>query len=191
MASDEDLESYKTFFDFWTKTRAERTQYNQYFITLLFVNTLVAVFTAVIGLFSTALTATATNATVVSNATLLAQNIATTSAFSLAKWLLVAILITGAVISLIWLIKLWTLQLTTDSQEEVLQNMENGFLAPTFKGVSNFKSELNRCRGHGNGARRLLKQVWRTNYYILPLLFFAFYVFLSVYVSFWFQIGPH
>ena len=42
-------DAYKEDFDLLTATRDERTKYNQYFITLLFTDTLFAIFTALLG----------------------------------------------------------------------------------------------------------------------------------------------
>lgn len=39
------LELYNRFFDFWLKTRDERTDYNKHFLSLLFISTLVAILT--------------------------------------------------------------------------------------------------------------------------------------------------
>jgi hypothetical protein len=95
------IEVYKEYFGFWTKTREERTAYNKYFLTLLFIDTLVAVFTAVLG------TATITVMP------------------GLTRTLLQGILIAGAVISLVWASKLFALNVTEISQQDVLKEIES------------------------------------------------------------------
>jgi hypothetical protein len=94
------FEQYKMLFDDYQKTRSERASYNQHFLTLLFVQTLVAVLTA-----------------------LLKDNITQIAGYS--QMLLAFVFATAAAISIAWALKLWMLAHIISAQNQTLWQMED------------------------------------------------------------------
>jgi hypothetical protein len=94
------LETYNRFFDWWQKSRDERTAYNQFFLKLLFVSTLIAILTPLL---------------------------ATTGITAFTPLVLVVLLST---ISYVWFLKLWTLWQLECGQRDMLQLMEEALLIP-------------------------------------------------------------
>jgi membrane-associated HD superfamily phosphohydrolase len=90
------------------KTRDERTDYNKYFLSLLFISTLVAILTPLL-----------TTTGIVALTRLVAL-------------LLVAILVAAIAISLVWALKLWVIWKVELSQRETLVIMEKALRLPFY-----------------------------------------------------------
>ncbi len=179
MADNDNLiEAYKAYFDLWTKTRNERLDYNKYFLTLLFVDTLVAVFTAVLG--------------------------ATTSTAypGLTRLLLLVMLAAAIAISLVWACKLFMLNIVEGSQQSVLKEMERRLFEGEEVDVK-FCTEVFPFRKEERHAKGILwmglfqdrqKQEertpayrhssWWASYWALPCIFFVAFIILFVWLLF-------
>jgi len=124
---------YSRYFDHWEHSRDERTQYNQFFIRLLFIETLVALLGAII------------------------SNIKTSSGSYLTAGYpqLFAIIVfgIGAVIAFIWVLKLQVMNHRDDEQLNVLKKME-ACLPYRFQAVG---TEV-KCQTEG--SRRLLRDIF-------------------------------
>lgn len=141
---------YEKVFDFWTKTRDERTDYNKYFITLLFGDTLVAILGSALG-FTT-----------------------TTNATNLAVVLLIATFVGAFVISLVWWLKLSTLRLLAGFQLEILKEMENSFEMPCHA-IQRFDEQtLDKIRKDHKGTFKNRAMI-SLNYDLLPKFFALLY----------------
>jgi ABC-type antimicrobial peptide transport system permease subunit len=166
------LEIYTSYFGLWTKTRDERTEYNKYFLSLLFVDTLVGIFTALLG----ATVATAYTA--------------------LTRTLLLVILAAAVIISAVWGCKLFTLNIVEGSLQSVLRAMEQKYELPVWE--MRFKMQLvpfwesteKTARGRlgmGLFQDRQHKEahshwwhhlMWWASYWALPLLFVIIFAIL-------------
>jgi hypothetical protein len=167
--ADNEIDVYKTYFDLWIRTRDERTAYNKYFLTLLFIDTLVGVFTAVLGA-------------------------AQATAFpDLTRTLLLVMLLTAVGISLVWFCKLFALNVVEDAQKDVLKLMEERLQIQEFPEVeatfsTNIKTgvlgmELFLERQDANAHSNLFFSfLWWANLWLLPLLFIAAFAALSFYL---------
>jgi hypothetical protein len=123
------LSVYKPLWDWWLKTRDERTDWNKYFLSLLFVSTLVAILTPLL---------TTTGIVALTPLVIL---------------LLVAVLTGAIAISLVWALKLWVLWRVERSQRTTLRIMEKALKLPfgTVKAFNGILTESMSAR-----SRRLL-----------------------------------
>jgi|GEM_PF-1322893 len=113
------LALYKMFFDLWTKTRDERTEYNKYFTNLLFISTLVAIVLGTLG---------ASKTTLFTGFTML---------------LLAFTFLAAAGISLIWYYKLQALWILYGSQRGALETVERDLALPS-RGVHSISANASR-----------------------------------------------
>jgi hypothetical protein len=144
------MEAYKEYFDLWTKTRGERTEYNKYFITLLFANTLFAIFAAILG--ASAL-----------------------RAYPKLTWkLLLAALLIAIGISFVWACKLWTLDVATNAQKHVLARMETSLFGSAMV-TALTGQELSLA--HKNSRSRF---IWSANYWGLPVIFVIIFIVIFI-----------
>ena len=176
--NDKDIEAYKAYFDLWTKTRDERTDNNKYFLSLLFADTLVAVFTAVLG---------ATTATAFPDLT---------------RTLLLVMLAAAVAISAIWACKLFALNIVEGSQQSVLKAMEEHLFPFPEQEVTFYMQKLpwrkkkekrqltarlgmelfqNR-QGSEESKPWYNHLLWWASYWALPLVFIAVFVVLFLYL---------
>jgi hypothetical protein len=146
-------DAYKEYFDLLTATRDERTKYNQYFITLLFTDTLFAIFTALLG---------ASSATVYAN---------------LVWLLLLATLCTAIGISFVWVCKLWTLGVVHSAETDVLEQLEKKLYGLGL--INTFISKQER-RAHKNFLTRFL---WGANYWGMPVIFLIIFAIIFIVVA--------
>lgn len=151
------LNLYKMFFDISVRSRDDRTGYNKYFLTLLFIQTLVAVFTAILG------------------------NVANLTGFT--KMLLTFVFAAASVISLAWFLKLWTLGRIIHAQQETLRHMERMLSLPFYM-TQDFWDNLRNVTYHSRRWPLVNKWLCRINYYILPILLFATFLALAFLVYF-------
>lgn len=113
------LDQYKMLFDQWQATRTERTQYNKWYTNLLVVSLFLVVFSALAPLITAIVGAKGTIVSV-----------------DLIRGLLTLIFIAGAVISLSWFLKLYSLKVLALGQLNALTAAEAAGLSP-FCAVSN------------------------------------------------------
>lgn len=149
------LALYKMFFDLWTKTRDERTDYNKYFTNLLFISTLVAIVLAVIG-----------------------AGASTTVLFSgFTMMLLAATFLAAAIISLVWYYKLQALWILYGSQRRALETIELDLALPS-QGIHAIVANEQPF-----GAIRKYRWALTANYYGLPLAFSGiFFVLFAIFL---------
>ena len=146
-------ELYKEYFGLYTTALTERTDYNKYFITLLFTNTLFAIFTTLLGATQT------------------------TAYQSLARVMLLLALLTAVGISCIWVCKLWALDYVSDAQEaRALEKLEQSLFGSTNVTITSLRvSEM-----QSNLSFR--KQVvWQASYWGFPVIFIV--VFLIIFFA--------
>ncbi|MGZ4847549.1 MAG: hypothetical protein ACXV3E_07180 [Halobacteriota archaeon] len=149
---------YSLFFERWQKTSQERIDTSKYFITLLFVDTLVAVLGWVIGV---------------------KEQEQLQSEFT--RMLFIAVFVTGAIISLTWFFRVYPLNLRYRSQRLALVQMEDTGLLP-FKCLDAEK-ENKAILLKKNPLEDSLIWADRLNYYILPVSVFVIFVVLAAYVA--------
>jgi hypothetical protein len=148
-------EEYKQYFNIYSQTRDERTSYNKYFITLLFTDTLFAIFS-----------------------TLLAANQATQYP-GFTRMLLLATLLTAIGISFVWACKLWALKVTGDAQEHAIYLIEGRLHQGAGIKETVVVSEVKKKRSERLGSNI----IWHINYWGLPLIFIVVFLFLFVLVA--------
>lgn len=154
-SADNKVSLYGTIFEFWTKTRDERADYNKYFISLLFIDAIVAILSAT---FWVSKETKITNLTVV---------------------LLIATFIGGFVISLVWWLKLSTLRLLADLQLGVLADMEDSFNLPSHP-IQEFKARMDAKINKSVKGTFKNRVMIDLNYSFLPKFFAAFYIVLII-----------
>jgi hypothetical protein len=151
----QNLTEYKQVWDSWQKNRDDRLDYNKYFLTLLFVSTLVAILTP---LLST-------------------TGIVALTPFAIPLY--TAVLAGAIVISLVWALKLWVLQVIDRTGQKTLRAMESEMRIP-FSAMSRWSelqdelapSQTWRCKGWW---------VLGINYWALPVLMFVLFAGLFFY----------
>lgn len=166
-AKDKEIEAYKAYFDLWIKTREERAANNRYFLTLLFIDTLVGIFTAVLG---------ATKETAFPDLT---------------RTLLLVTLLAAVVISIVWGCKIFALNIVEGSQQDVLKEIElqlglkkvtatfyNRELKGTFLGMELFQKRQE-AEAHKNW---FYAWFWWASFWALPILFVVLFAGLSIYL---------
>ena len=153
---------YHKYFDRWTHSDDERTEYNKYFITLLFAQTLVAVLTG------------------------LAAGKISGDVVTFTKALLIIVFVAGAVISFIWGLKLQILNDRDNAQITVLKEMEI-VLPVQLRAVSKeVKTALKKVTLKDLWETRSWQYTahW-LNYYGIAWLLLVLYVVLSILAIFW------
>jgi hypothetical protein len=161
---DPKFELYKMMFEQYAKTRDERTDYNKWYTNLLFIQTLVAVSTAVLTAKTEILSSTLT------------------------KGLLMLVFAAGAVIAFTWFLKLIALNEWVCSQKRALIKMEEAKLIP-FEAVKTEDDYLKAYLGeNSNEPSSIFKRRRRAlnwNYYMLPLVITGLFVFAVILVGIW------
>lgn len=147
------FDAYKMFFDVSVKSREERTALNQYFLSLLFIQTLVAVLTAILG-----------------------QSIPQLTPYAIT--LLTFVFVAAAVIAFAWFLKLWTLGKIIDAQQETLKDTENALHLPQVTAA--FWYHLSSATYSSRSLRRVHKGICHVNYYVLPVALCVLFVALAI-----------
>jgi len=150
---------YKMFFDVSVKSREDRTGYNKYFLTLLFIQTLVAVLTIILG-----------------------QSIVSLTGYT--KMLLIFVYAAAAVISLSWALKLWSMERIIESQQATLMNLEKTLKLPFYM-TRDFWDNIHARTYKSRTRRPLIKWLLcHINHYSLPILLFFVFLSLIIFTSY-------
>lgn len=161
---DQKFAQYKMLFDQWTNTRAERTEYNKWYTNLLFIETLVAVLTAVLGAKTDVIS------------------------LQLTRGLLVLVFVAAAVISFTWFLKLITLRNLIYIETEALKAAERDGLSP-FAAVTREEDTVGDYLGvnEESPSWRFLFRRWALdlNYFALPIIIMVLFAFAAVISWYW------
>ena len=146
------MQQYKMLYDLFSKTLDERVEYNKYFLSLLFIQTLVAVVTGLLG----------------------QKDIFQMGSYT--RVLLTFVFASASVISLAWALKLWALHGVIQSQNSALIDMEDAALPFPMIGQSWWYLKNQR-----DGTPKITRKfVCVFNYYILPLALLVVFAILAL-----------
>lgn len=151
---------YKLYFDHYVGTRAERNDWSKFFITLLFVQTLVGVLTAILGV----------------------QKVITLPGFT--QGLMIVVVFVAAIISLTWFAKLQYMTNLISAEETVIKDMEKALSLP-FYGVNRefcaFFEEEDQIGTRKTTSHYIQLRFWVSiNYWLLPLILFFVFVGIGI-----------
>jgi hypothetical protein len=167
--NEQKLALYSKYFDLWTHSNDERTEYNKFFITLLFTDTLVAVLAS------------------------LAGGKLASDAVAYTQGLTIIVFAAAGAISFMWMLKLQILNERDNEQLRVLNEMETCFCMPfhvTEQTKWGIKGEKLTDLLHSFVSPKDGQKPWRDaghwlNYYGIASLIFVLSVLLCILAIIW------